>query len=107
MDSTDARNEPRGVVDRGFVAAEGDRGQRVYRIALTDREEGPGSRGADNRRLVSEHLRRADMSLQDLAAATGLTRRQVGYAGERLRQVGDVEIGEGGRGRPTTYRTLT
>lgn len=106
MDSTDARKELGGLVDRGFVVADGDRGQRIYRIAPTATDEEAGGRGAGNRRIVSAHLQLAEMSLQELAAATGLTRRQVGYAVERLRETGAVEIGEGGRGRPTTYRVV-
>ncbi len=107
MDSTEARRELGGLVDRGFALAEGDRSRRVYRIAPEFDEQDERTPRNAVRNEVLKLLAIEDLGLQELAIRTAHTRRQVQYAVERLRKAGAVEIASGGRGRPTTYRATS
>jgi len=125
MDSRDARATLAALVEAGVAEPVGERGGRVYRLAGDLRRSGgadaetprpnvgagfgheqsriPGNRER-NAELVVGVLARGPASLADLAAATGLSQRQVRYAAEKLRDENRIEL-EGGRGKSASrYR---
>jgi ATP-dependent DNA helicase RecG len=131
-DSTQARSDLQGLVEAGLAVAEGDRGGRTYSIAPdldergADREldlfEGlddvepdrpierlpvdrsAGNRSANAARLL-ELLASGPKSAADLMAGSGLSRRQVLYALEFLRESQDVVL-LGRRGVHASVYTL-
>jgi ATP-dependent DNA helicase RecG len=108
MDSREARRLLTGLVDRGLVIADGERGGRTYRIhagaatELLSDEAGPGRR--DNAQTISGQLARGEATAAELSARTNLSLLQVKYALRKLREAGRAEIASGGRGQRTTYR---
>ncbi|HZV74433.1 MAG TPA: ATP-binding protein [Conexibacter sp.] len=110
MDSRDARRALGGLVDRGLADADEDRGGRIYRLgaslgrdaATNARQERKAHTGA-----VLTQLRQGERTVYEIVAATGLTQRQIGYALQKLREAGEVEIASGGQGRRTTYRVTS
>jgi ATP-dependent DNA helicase RecG len=108
MDSRDARRVLSDLVDRGLAVADGDRGGRVYRLALDalDVNAGAARRRDDHVGAVLEHLTQGERTVNELMLATDLSRRQITYALKKLRTAGRVEIAAGGQGRHTTYRAI-
>lgn len=108
MDSRDAQRALGELVDRGLVDADGDRGGRTYRLAASlragARPAAPQAGRSAPAQVVLDLLAERELPIDGLVAATGLTRRQVSYAVQRLRADGRVEIAAGGPGRRTTYR---
>jgi ATP-dependent DNA helicase RecG len=107
MDSRDARRLLGDLVERGLVVADGDRGGRVYRLALADAEGRVARRRADHADAVLSQLAQGEQTIHELVLATGLSLRQVRYVLRKLRSASRVEIASGGPGRHTTYRVTS
>ena len=109
MDSRDARRVLGGLVDRGLAIADGDRGGRVYRLAVgsIESEAAAAGRRNDQAESVLKQLAEGERTVNELVLATDLTQRQVSYALRKLRAAGIAEIASGGRGRHTTYRLVS
>lgn len=96
MDSREARLELAGLVDAGVATADGERGGRVYRLA--EQSEGPqattaqGQGRRNNWDAITAQLQDGGKSAAEIAAATGLTARQVQYALQQLRDAGLVTL---------------
>jgi ATP-dependent DNA helicase RecG len=106
MDARDALAIFAALADTGLVEAVGERGGRVYRlagqsspVAKGSKDIPPGHRaaGARNRNAVLDVLRGGARTVAELAAATGLSPRQVNYMLVRLRDEGIVVL-RGGPG---------
>lgn len=118
MDSRRAHAELSELVARGLAVADGDRGGRTYRLAGDVPSRGraqlqiaetsgaaPDDREASspNELLILAALDQGPAGVDDLAARTELTPRQIRYAIGKLRDRGATRIATGGRGRRTQY----
>ncbi|GAB3990748.1 RNA-binding domain-containing protein [Nocardioides marmoraquaticus] len=125
MDSRDAHRELQGLVDSGFAEAVGERGGRTYQLAgdalrgslmATDgrlvfprdddgllRAEAEPGRATKHQQALLQALAEGPSTVNRVVEKTGLSRRQVTYALEVMRQTGLVVM-HGKQGvRDTTY----
>lgn len=114
LDSVEARRELGGLVQAGLAIADGDGRGRVYRIKPADpvrpteapasaRAKGATRHGAS----VLKALADGPATVAGLEGSTKLSRRQISYALERLRQSGHVVL-DGAPGKKNSlYRLAT
>jgi ATP-dependent DNA helicase RecG len=112
MDSRQAHRELTRLVELGLADADGDRGQRTYRLSArlsatnTTRFPDAARRNprATTAQAIATLLQEGPLTVAQMADALGLTRRQITYALDQLRNEGRVTA-DGGRGKLTVYRT--